>query len=100
MAGVRVLSGDEAAEHVASLGGAEALRESLRRFGENQQYVETHREKLTARYPDEWVCVSEGRVVAHADSPEDAMRMFRESGAPHDGLVLEHLPTEPVSWLL
>ena len=64
------------------------------------EYVEAHREELTARYPDEWVCVAGGRVVSHADSPDEAVRLFDESGTPPAGMAMEHLPTEPVAWLL
>ena len=94
------MSEEEGAAALAPFGGFEAARESLRRFRENREYLDAHREELTARYPDEWVCVVDRRVVAHADSPEGAVRMLDESGGPREGVVLRHLPSEPRAWLL
>ena len=100
MPGARIPTKQETDAILEPFGGEAAVLESLRLFGENQDYVEAHREELTARYPDEWVCVAGRRVVSHAGSPEEAVRLFDESGTPHDGMAMEHLPTEPVAWLL
>ena len=100
MPGARILTREESEAALEPFGGEAAVVESLRLFGENVEYVEAHREELTARYPDEWVCVAGRRVVSHADSPEKAARLFDESGEPRSGVFMEHLPTEPVAWLL
>ena len=100
MPGARIPTKEETDAILEPFGGEAAVRESLRLFGENQEYVEARREELTARYPDEWICVAGSRVVSHADSPEEAARLFGESGEPRSGVFMEHLPTEPVAWLL
>ena len=97
---VRIPTKEEADAILESLGGKAAVLESHRRFEENRKYVEAHSEELTARYPDEWICVAGRRVVSHADSPEEAVRLFDESGEPRGGMFMQHLPTEPVVWLL
>ena len=100
MPGARIPTKQETDAILEPFGGEAAVLESLRLFGENREYVEAHREELTARYPDEWVCVAGRRVVSHADSSGEAVRLFRESGEPRSGMFMEHLPTEPVAWLL
>ena len=100
MTGARILSEAEAAANLEPFGGVEAVLESLRRFGENEEYFEAHRDVLTSAYPDEWVCIVDRRVAAHAGSPEEALRLLDESGKPRDVAFMGHLPTEPVAWLL
>ena len=39
-------------------------------------------------------------VMHVADSSGKAVQLFRESGEPRAGMFMEHLPTEPVAWLL
>ena len=100
MPGARIPTKEETDAILGPFGGEAAVRESLRLFGENREYAEAHREELTARYPDEWICVAGRRVVSHADSPQEAVRLFGESGEPRGGMFMQHLPTEPVVWLL
>ena len=90
----------EAAALLAPYGGGEGLREDMRRLRENREYLDAHRERLTAAFPDEWVCIVARRVVAHAGSPEEAMRLLGESGEPRGGALLRRLPTEQRVWLL
>ena len=91
---------DETAALLAPYGGGEGLRKDMRRLRQNREYLDAHREELTAAFPDEWVCIVARRVVAHAGSPEEAVRRLDESGEPRGGALLQHLPTEKRVWLL
>lgn len=100
MTHLTVATGDEAAALLAPYGGGEGLGADMRRLRENREYLDAHREQLTAAFPGEWVCIVARRVVAHAGSPEEAVRLLGESGEPRGGALLQHLPTEQRVWLL
>ena len=85
---------------LAPFGGAEAVYAADAALRENRKYLDEHREELKRLYPEEWIVIASGRVVAHADTPDEAVRMARERGEPMAGAFVRHLPTEERAWLL
>ena len=94
------VSGERLRELVDMAGGEDALRERERRFRDNREYLEAHREELTGRYPGQWIGIIHRRVAAHADAADDVVRMIGDSGESLDGLVLHFMRTDDSFWLL
>ena len=85
---------------LAPFGGAEAVYAADAALRENRKYLDEHRAELKRLYPEEWIVIARGRVVAHAGTPDEAARMARERGESMAGAFVRHIPTEERAWLL
>ncbi len=85
---------------VESLGGAKKIREGLREFSNRVGHMESQRAKLTEQYPDKWVAMSDGTIVATGDSLEVLLGTVDNLGISRVGLVIEYLSTKPRSMIL
>lgn len=95
-----LVSEERIRELVEMVGGEDALRERERRYRENLEYLEAHRDELTGRYPDEWVGILDRRVRAHAGTADEVVCMLEEAGQSLDGVVLQLMRTDDTLWLL
>lgn len=61
----------------------EQLHEEMRLFGENTEWFFRNLEKLRKRYPDQWVAVENGRVIA---SNADHLVVLKKLRARPEGM--------------
>ncbi len=76
------------------------MRESMRQFKANQEYIETHHEELKRQFPDQWVVILRQQLVAHGDDPDEVMDVLQEAGEDLRSAVLHQACVEEPVWLL
>lgn len=80
---------------------SEEERQTLEAFRADLDQVEASREELCRKYPDKWIAFLRGEVRATADSFQELQHELEARdlvGA--EGIVVEHLRTEPVIYVL
>ena len=91
---------ERALKALESLGGAKRVREELLEYTERVERFERKRSQLTEQYPDKWVAMADGEVVAVADSLEDVLTELDECGLRRSDAVVEFLDTHPRNMIL
>ena len=87
-------------EFFDSFGGEAGVREIYNTAVGGYEYLDSHRETLTARYPDEWIALRRDQVVGHAPSLDDLSRTLTREGVDRRGLIFHLMETEPRTLLL
>lgn len=85
---------------IETLGGAEKIYEGLREYSSHVEYMESQRSKLTKQYPNKWVAMSGGTIVATGDELEELIQAVDSLGISRVGLIVEYLSTEPRNMIL
>ena len=62
--------------------GTEPQRGVLDQFTADALFVDSHRQDLLRRYPDQWIAVHQGEVVATAGEIEDLLGQVERAGLP------------------
>lgn len=82
-------------------------REALSRVGRSidayradVQYLADNKADLTEKYPNEWVAVLEGRVIAHSRQNRELLKQLRNSGLLQKSPVIYYLTTKPSTLIL
>ena len=96
----RILSEDEARELLEPFGGEDAMRVSMLQLRANQEYAETHHERLKQQFPDQWVVIVREQVVAHGDDLDEILDALQEAGEDLRSAVLHQACVEEPVWLL
>lgn len=65
------------------------LRESATVLRESQDFLESHREELLQRYPDQWIAVYKQEIVGVDKELRSLVRKLRISGTPLRYIALE-----------
>jgi hypothetical protein len=66
----------------------EGMARRFQQAREERAYWETHYPELLAQYPDEWVAVGDGKVIAHTQHVWDLLqRLDREGLDPRDSWI-------------
>jgi hypothetical protein len=73
---------------------------SVDAFRQDAEYLGEHRAELTQSYPNEWVAIFEGQVVAHSRQSRDVMRQLRLAGLVNRSPVIQFLTTQPITLIL
>ena len=60
-------SQEELRRVIEEMGGTERIAEKLKQFTRDKEFVSKHWEELLRQYPDKWIAVLRGRVIAFAD---------------------------------
>ncbi len=82
-------------EIVEKMGGAERIREDLRRFSRRVDLMDARRAELMELYPDKWVALlDDGRAIA-ADSLGDVLKELDEQGISRREAVVKLMETSP-----
>jgi hypothetical protein len=58
----------------------EGMARRFQRARDERDYWDRHHSKLLAQYPDEWVAVHDGRVIAHAQHVWDLLQRLERQG--------------------
>lgn len=85
---------------IKSLGGGEFLRRQLKEHEERHRRLAAMVPKLTKRYPDQWVALTESGKLLVEPTLDDLAAKFEELDTPPGSNVIEFLDTEPTLWLL
>jgi hypothetical protein len=76
------------------------LDTGLARFRSDAEYVDAHRNELLARYPECWVAVFNGRVVADDPDLDGMLKKLRDRGIPPSHVYRAYLSTREELLLL
>jgi hypothetical protein len=69
--------------------------ESLRQFGQDLDWIYAHHDELKRQYPEQFVAVYKGRVVAHAPKVETVMKeLDRKYGDASGSIAVEYISTK------
>ncbi len=58
----------------------ETTARSLREFQRSARVLSSNQPRLVDEYPDQWIAVSDGTVVAHGDKLEKVLRQIDQKG--------------------
>jgi hypothetical protein len=64
------------------------------------EYLASHRDELTNLFPDQWIAVFDGRVVASSGSAEGLTPKLRKKSLQRAHAVIDYLFTKPVNLIL
>jgi hypothetical protein len=70
-------------------------QQELARFQRDTDYFLAHRDALLRRYPDQWVGIYQGRVVAAAPELGALLATLREQGVPAGRAYIQLLAQQP-----
>jgi hypothetical protein len=73
---------------------------SLDDFQRDAEYLAKHEQYLIAKYPDEWIAIYDGEVVAHSSQLRELKRVLRTKRLPLNAVVIEYLSRTPVTLIL
>ncbi len=71
-----------------NVGDPQELMERLRAFGENVEYFFTHSESLREKYPDQFIAVNRGKIIAHHKDILRLMDQLDDKGINRDGIYV------------
>jgi hypothetical protein len=69
---------------------ADAAR-SLRAFDRSASILSSNTPRLIDKYPDEWVAVCDGRVVAHGEKLAEVLLQSDEKGLSREDIVVRFI---------
>lgn len=67
----------------------------LNTFRESARVFSSDQPRLIALYPEQWVAVVDGEVIAHSTSFETLMRQIEASGTPSQHVMVRFIDTNP-----
>lgn len=85
---------------IEQLGGAKRVYDELLEYRHRVENMESQRVALMEKYPDKWVAMAGGEIVAFADSLEDILEQLDKRNIRRADAVVEHLNTHPRSLIL
>ena len=96
----RVVTGQEQEDLIASMGGSEAVRESIRWYGERCDLFDSRRDELTAQYPDQFVAMAADDTIIASETLDGLFAEIDRRGLFRGDCVGEFLSSEPDLWIL
>lgn len=90
---------EEIMKYIEDLGGAEQLRKDFEQSEADTKLLQTKYKELLAQFPDMWVAVYKGQIVADKDLKQLIAKL--EGGEiPRGRAAIEFLATKPEVWVL
>lgn len=78
-----------------------AIRRKMERSARNKLWAMRNMSKLRLEYPDKYVALDNGRVLAAGDTPEEVFRELRKKKVKDVSTVaVEFVPEDLLVWLL
>jgi hypothetical protein len=74
--------------------GTRPQRGVLDQFTADALFVDTHRQDLVRRYPDQWIAVHQGEIVVAAGEIEELPGQIERAGLPAGHVYREFLSSE------
>ena len=96
----RVVTGQEQEDLIASMGGSEAVRESIRWYGERCDLFDSRRDELTAQYPDQFVAMAADDTIIASKTLDGLFDEIDRRGIEREPCVVEYLNSKPEVWIL
>ena len=93
-------SKDEFEEMLATLGGAEALRDDPNDFRKAVNRLWDERHWLIERHPNKWVSMGKDGVVSIGDSIEEVVSATEERNVSTSDVIVEYLNPDPETLIL
>ena len=69
----------------------EAIAESLRSFERAARIFSSDHPRLIDEYPEQWVAVADGRVLAHGDSLEQVLAQVDATGVARSDVIVRYI---------
>ena len=76
------------------------VNRDLMRFAETTKILSSKRPRLIEKYPNQWICVYNGDVVANADSLKALMTRLDEMGVPSENTIVRYIDKEERTLIL
>lgn len=76
------------------LGDPVQLDREMQEFGESEQFLNSHHKEFVKRYPDQWVGIYRGKLIAHALALEDVIAKLRKRGVPPGRALVRFMATK------
>jgi hypothetical protein len=76
------------------------LVEEMRQFEQDSRFLALHHDALLDKFPEQWIAVFSGEVVANDTNINDALRELARRKVPHSRVVLAFLTRRPKTLIL
>ena len=73
------------------IGDPKAVAADLRELKKSARVFSSNRERLLERFPQKWVAVYRGEVVANGDSLREVLRLVDNAGLPRKSVVVRYI---------
>ena len=100
MALIRQYTPEESAAYVASQGGIEKMFAGAREHRERHLRLDSRREELTRKYPDQWVALAPGDELLVADTIDALYTEIDARGIERDSCVARRMRTKPLRLII
>jgi hypothetical protein len=91
---------DELAQQLKTIAEQSKLTESVAVFEQSRSYIDSNREKLLKQYPNRWIAVHKGKVLAANKDLRNLIGALRKSGIFLEQVAVELLVNEKPPILL
>lgn len=91
---------DKLAQQLKTIAEQSKLTESAAVFEQSRSYIDSNREKLLKQYPNRWIAVHKGKVLATDKDLRNLIGALRKSGTPFEHVAVELLTNEKTPVLL
>ncbi len=79
---------------------SERFTRMLMQFEEDTLVIECNYDDWLAAYPDRWVAVYGGKLLANAKTLAEALQIAYDRGAPHGCVASAYMDTDPQIMIL
>ena len=73
---------------------------ALEQFEKDVLYIEANRQNWLDELSDCWVVVYREKLIAHADTPHEALAKVQDQGLQANDVALEHISGDPLITIL
>ena len=87
-------------EMVALIGEPGEIERSLAQSERDERFISRNRARLIRKHPDQWVAVSQGKLVAVARNQQELLRIVDERNVPRGQIVVAFLATRSMPMIL
>lgn len=77
------------------LGDAREVDRDLRAFRKDALLLSSRRKQLVKRFPDQWIGIHDGEIIASGPSVEAVVRQFDAAGVPRGRGIVRYISRKP-----
>lgn len=96
----REVTGQELEDLIESLGGHEAVRESLQRYGERCELFNSRWDEFTTKYPDHFVALAGDNTVLASETLDGIFGEIDRRGLRRRDCIVKFVSAKPETWVL
>jgi hypothetical protein len=82
------------------IGDPDALEDELNAFRSNAATLSSHQRRLITDFPERWVAIHGGGVVADSDTLAGLIELIEQGGLPRGHVIIRYIDAHPRKMIL